>query len=183
MGSPVAIADGAIGYRVEITNNGDQVTHNVALSYTPPTGVNVLNSTPPAQPFGQRLEWRLGNLPPGTTSVVEVNCRATVPGSVRSAFIATSTEVARVEGRPAPTEVRADALAVRMTGPETVEVGREARFVIEVTNNGAPPLVNVTAADTFEPGLAHAAGERAQSSAQSRSFSRDKRSSLQFRLT
>src|SRR5207249_4795950 len=47
-----------------------------------------------------------------------------------------------------------------MTGPETVEVGREAKFLIDVTNNGPMPLVNVTATDTFEPGLAHAAGER-----------------------
>ena len=36
-----------IGYRVEVTNNGDQTTHNVALSYTPPTGVGFLNSTSP----------------------------------------------------------------------------------------------------------------------------------------
>src|SRR5205814_10034887 len=73
LGTSAALADGAIGYRVEVTNNGDQITHNVALSYTPPTGVTVLNSTPAAQVFGQRLEWRLGDLPPGTTSLVEIN--------------------------------------------------------------------------------------------------------------
>ena len=162
LGTSAALADGAIGYRVEVTNNGDQVTHNVALSYTPPTGVTVLNSTPAAQVFGQRLEWRLGNLPPGTTSVVEVNCRATVAGSVRSTFLATSTEVARAEGR-ATTEVRTNALAVKMSGPETVEVGREAKFLIDVTNSGPLPLVNVMATDTFEPGLAHSAGERSPS--------------------
>jgi uncharacterized repeat protein (TIGR01451 family) len=109
LGSSAVAADGAIGYRVEVTNNGDLVTHNVALSYTPPTGVAVLNSTPAAQVFGQRLEWRLGDLPPGTTSVVEINCRASVAGSVRSTFVATSAlcgVVYRHAARPAVPSAR-----------------------------------------------------------------------------
>src|SRR5439155_1512074 len=159
MGSSAALADGAIGYRVEVTNNGDLTTHNVALSFTPPTGINVLNSTPVAQPFGQRLEWRLGDLPPGTTSVVEVNCRAAVAGSVRGSFVATSSEVPRAE-HVVQTEVCTNALVVKMAGPEAAEVGREARFLVDVTNNGPTAVTNVTATDTFEPGLSHAGGER-----------------------
>src|SRR5262249_17281272 len=127
--------------------------------YTPPTGVTVLNSTPSAQVFGQRLEWRLGNLPPGSTSVVELNCRAAVTGSVRSSFVATSPEVPRAEGA-VRTDVRANALVVRMTGPESVEVGREAKFLVDVTNTGQTALTNVTATDTFDPGLLHTGGER-----------------------
>src|SRR5207302_648573 len=91
LGTSAALAEGAVGYRVEVTNGGDLTTHNVALSYTPPAGVTVLNSNPAAQFFGQRLEWRLGDLPPGTTSVVEVNCRAAIAGSLRSSFVATSS--------------------------------------------------------------------------------------------
>jgi uncharacterized repeat protein (TIGR01451 family) len=159
LGSSAVTADGAIAYRVEVTNGGDLVTHNVVLSYTPPTGVTVLNSTPAAQPFGQRLQWQLGDLPPGTTSVVELNCRASVAGAVRSAFVATSAEVPQAEAR-VTTDVRVNALVIKMMGPETVEVGREAKFLIDVTNTGGAPLTNVTATDTFDPGLAHAAGER-----------------------
>ena len=51
-------------------------------------------------------------------------------------------------------------LAVKMTGPDTAEVGREAKFLIDVTNNGPTPIANITATDTFDPGLAHSAGER-----------------------
>jgi uncharacterized repeat protein (TIGR01451 family) len=159
LGSSAALADGAIGYRVEVTNNGDLMTHNVALSFTPPTGVTVLNSTPIHQTFGQRLEWRIGDLPPGTTSVVEVNCRAAVAGSVRSNFLATSAEVPRTE-QGVQTEVRTNALVVKMVGPEAAEVGREAKFLIDVTNNGPTAVTNVTATDTFEPGLSHTGGER-----------------------
>ena len=112
-----------------------------------------------AQTFGQRLEWRLGDLPPGTTSVVEVNCRAAIAGSVRSTFMATSSEVPRTE-QVVQTEIRTNALVVKMVGPEAIEVGREAKFQIDVTNNGPTAVTNVTATDTFEPGLSHTGGER-----------------------
>lgn len=159
MGTGRATADGAIGYRVEVTNNGDLTTHNVALSFTPPTGVNFLNSNPAPQVFGQRYEWRLGDLPPGTTGVVELSCRATVPGSLRSSFVATSAEVPRVE-HIVKTDNPGSTLAVNMTGPDTVEVGRPAQFSVNVTNTGQTALTNVTLTDTFDPGLAHPEGQR-----------------------
>jgi uncharacterized repeat protein (TIGR01451 family) len=159
LGTTAVTADGAIAYRVEVTNSGDLVTHNVVLNYTPPTGVAVLNSTPTAQVFGQRLQWQLGDLPPGTTSVVEINCRASVAAAVHSTFVATSAEVPQAEGR-VTTDVRMNALVVKMTGPEAVEVGREAKFLIDVTNTGSTPLTNVAATDTFDPGLSHSGGER-----------------------
>jgi uncharacterized repeat protein (TIGR01451 family) len=158
LGSSSVPADGAVAYRVEVSNSGDLVTHGVALSFTPPTGVTVLNSTPAAEVFGQRLQWRLGDLPPGTTSVVELNCRASVAGSVRSSFVATSAEVPTAEGR-VTTDVRVNALVVKMTGPETAEVGREAKFLVDVTNTGSTPLINVAAKDVFDPGLAHSGAE------------------------
>jgi uncharacterized repeat protein (TIGR01451 family) len=159
LGSSTIAADGAIGYRVEVTNNGDLPTRGVELSFTPPPGVAYLNSTPPAQPFGQRLVWRIGDLPPRTSSVVELNCRASQAGSIRSTFIATSADQLRHEDT-AVTEVRVNALSVRMNGPEVVPVGSEARFEIDVTNTGSVPLTNVTASDTFDPGLSHAGGEQ-----------------------
>jgi uncharacterized repeat protein (TIGR01451 family) len=159
LGSSTIAADGAVAYRVEVTNNGDLVTRGVELSFTPPPGVSFLNSTPAAQVFGQRLAWRMGDLPPRTTSVVELNCRASQAGSIRSTFIATSADQLRHEDT-AVTEVRVNALSVRMNGPEAVPVGSEARFEIDVTNTGNVPLTNVTASDSFDPGLAHAGGQR-----------------------
>jgi uncharacterized repeat protein (TIGR01451 family) len=51
-------------------------------------------------------------------------------------------------------------LEVKMTGPDAVEVGREARFFVDVTNTGQSALTNVTASDTFDLGLSHSGGER-----------------------
>jgi uncharacterized repeat protein (TIGR01451 family) len=159
VGSNNVTADGVIAYRVEVTNTGDLITRGVSLSYTPPTGVSLLNSTPAAQNFGQRHEWRLGDLAPRSTKFVEVNCRASVSASVRSCFKAVSADQLTAEGC-ANTDVRTNALSVKMTGPDAVEVGREAKFLIEVTNIGSTPLTNVTASDTFDPGLSHTQGER-----------------------
>src|SRR5439155_3117293 len=122
IGPSAVPSDGAIGYRVEVTNPGDLPTRNVDLNYTPPPGVTVLNSTPPYQIFGQRYQWRLGELPPRTTSVVEINCRAVAAGSIRSTFVATSPDAPESRG-VATTDVRINALSIKMTGPDSAAVG------------------------------------------------------------
>ena len=159
VGPSTVPADGAVGYRVEVTNSGDLPTRGVTVSYTPPTGVTLLNSTPAAQVFGQRYEWRIGDLPARTTSLVELNCRAAVAADVRSCFIAKSGDGLTAEGC-ATTRVFANALSVKLSGPDAVEMGREAKFLVEITNIGTTALSNITASDTFDPGLQHLQGER-----------------------
>jgi uncharacterized repeat protein (TIGR01451 family) len=159
LGTSTLTGEGALAYRVEVANSGDQVTRGVTLSFTPPAGVTVLNSTPPGQLFGQRWAWSLGDLAPGTTAVVEINARAAVSGSIRSTFVATSSDNLKAEGS-VTTEVQRNSLAVKMSGPDTVEVGREARFLIDVTNIGTRTLTNLTASDTFDAGLTHSEGGR-----------------------
>ncbi len=156
-GTSSALADGAISYRVEVTNGGDLVTRNVTLSFEPPPGVTLLNSSPAAQAFGQTYRWQIGDLPPGTTSVVELNCQVTVTASIRSVFRATSSDAPAAEGRVV-TEVFANAISVKMTGPETAAVGTEAKFLIDVTNIGRTTLTNLVASDTFEAGLVERGG-------------------------
>jgi uncharacterized repeat protein (TIGR01451 family) len=157
IGTGTVAADGAISYRVEVTNNGDLLTPGVVLSYTPPAGVTVLNSTPTAQVFGQRYQWTIGDLPARTTNVVELNCRASVAADVHSTFRAESSAGITAEGR-ATTRVFANALSVRMNSPDAVEVGREVQFLVDVTNTGSTTLTGVVASDNFDPGLAHTGG-------------------------
>jgi uncharacterized repeat protein (TIGR01451 family) len=158
IGPSTVAADGAVNYRVEVTNNGDLPTRGVVLSYTPPTGVTLLNSTPAAQAFGQRFQWTIGDLPGRTTVPIEVNCRAAVAADIRSCFRAESADGLSAEGC-ATTRVFANALSVRMTGPEAVEVGREAQFLVDITNTGSTTLTGLVATDTFDPGLSHVGGE------------------------
>jgi uncharacterized repeat protein (TIGR01451 family) len=82
-----------------------------------------------------------------------------VAASIRSTFTARSTDGLVAEGS-ATTEVFANALSVKMSGPDAVEVGREAKFLIDITNTGTRALTNISATDTFDPGLQHLQGER-----------------------
>jgi uncharacterized repeat protein (TIGR01451 family) len=157
LGPSSVSADGTVSYRVEVVNNGDLPTTGVIVNYTPPTGVTLLNSSPPAQVFGQRYQWRIGDLAPRTASTIEVNCRAAVAADIHSVFRANSANDMSAEGK-ATTRVFANALSVKMNGPESVEVGREAKFLIDITNTGTAPLTAVVASDSFDPGLSHVGG-------------------------
>jgi len=64
----------------------------------------------------------------------------------------------KAEGQAA-TKVFRQALAVRMNGPDSVEVGKKATFQIEITNTGNTVLKNVTMTDRFPAELVHADGE------------------------
>jgi uncharacterized repeat protein (TIGR01451 family) len=158
VGPSTVEADGAISYRVEVANTGDVPSQGVTLSYTPPPGLTVLNSNPTGQPFGQRLEWRLGDIPPGAAAAVEINCRATRAADIRSTFNARNSAGLTAESSVS-TRIVASALSLVMTGPESVEVGGTAQFRVEVTNTSSSPLTNVTVTDNFPPGLAHTARE------------------------
>lgn len=152
--------DGLLSYQVEVINTGDQLSQGVVLKFTPPTNVTVLNSSPSAEVFGNRLEWRLGDLQGRSRAVVKVNCRAAVDGDLRSTFMAaTSDGQLKAEG-VAATRVFRQALAVRMSGPDSVEVGKRATFQIEIQNTGSEVLRNVTLTDRFPAELVHADGQQ-----------------------
>ncbi len=151
--------DGTLSYRVEVANSGDLVARDVKLSFIPPRSVSVLSSVPQASPLGQTLAWRLGDMRPRSTTVVQINCRATMVADIRAAFRAESTERLVAEG-VVSTRVFASALLVRMTGPETVEVGQTAQFRIELTNTSRTAMTNVRVRDTYDPGLTEVNNKR-----------------------
>ena len=152
--------DGLLTYEVAVHNTGDQATQGVVLKFTPPTNVTVLNSSPTAEMYGNRLEWRIGDLQARGRAVVKVNCRAAVDGDLRSTFMAVTNDgTLKAEGTAA-TRVFRQALAVRMSGPDAVEVGKRATFQIEITNTGSEVLRNVTLTDRFPPELVHADGQQ-----------------------
>ncbi|WP_254509986.1 DUF11 domain-containing protein [Anatilimnocola floriformis] len=151
--------DGLLSYEVAVNNTGDQATQGVVLKFTPPSNVTVLNSSPSAEMYGNRLEWRIGDLQARGRASVKVNCRAAVDGDLRSTFMAvTSDGNLKAEGTAA-TRVFRQALAVRMNGPDAVEVGKRATFQIEITNTGSEVLRNVTLTDRFPAELVHADGQ------------------------
>ncbi|MGV3606457.1 MAG: hypothetical protein ACO1RA_08610 [Planctomycetaceae bacterium] len=153
LGTETAGVDGLLSYRVEVVNTGDTPAPAVQLSYTPPTGVQYLNSNPSGQPFGQRYVWNLGDLPPRAAAIVEVTCRAQrAADGVRSTFVAQSSDKLSAEGSVS-TRIFASQLVARMRGADQGVVGQKYQFTIDLQNTGSTPLTNVAVRDTFDSGL------------------------------
>jgi uncharacterized repeat protein (TIGR01451 family) len=164
-GPATADAEKPVTYRVEVSNTGDIPAPNVVLAYALPEGATLVGTNPPAQPFGNRLEWRLGDLPARSPpQAVEVTVAMRLQARYDHRFRATSMRGAEpvpelsAEG-VASTIVNRSALVVRMRGPKTAPVGGQATFLVEVENVSSLPATNVTLTDTFDPGLQHVSGQ------------------------
>lgn len=142
---------------VTIGNPGDVAARGVSLAYAMPAGVEVVSTEPAARPFGERVEWALGDLPPGGSQTIRVSARASVGGELRSCFVATSQDGLRAEQCLA-TRVQVQALRVQINGPGSVAVGGQATFQISVTNASDSPVQNVELVDQYGPGLRHERG-------------------------
>src|SRR6185436_5079867 len=114
--------------------------------------------TPSPGAFGQMLQWRLGDLQPGTSMVVDLNCRSSIASDIRAKFRVESAEKLTAESN-VNTKVFASALSVKSSSPARVEVGQFVEFKVEVTNTARTPLNNVAVTHNFEPGLTHKQGE------------------------
>jgi uncharacterized repeat protein (TIGR01451 family) len=152
---PATAAIGAtVTYRIEVSNPGDLVANDVALSDETPDNFTYLNSTPPAEVLGKRLSWRLGPLTAGQKQVVEVNFRAMRQGSV-----ANCAEVTAAGGLKASdcatTTVVAPTIDLDVTNPPEVAVGSDVTFEIAYTNRSQMTASGLIIKDRFGPGLEH----------------------------
>ena len=158
-GTESVAVDGTAAFRVEVSNPGDLATRNVTLAVNVPALLRFTSSTPPAEMFGSRLQWRLGDLNPRETRTLDLNCRAVREGDVRLCAQAQADGKLTAEGCTS-LQIMAPAVEVRFVNPpQTAKVGERVRFDIEVVNVSSRRLTNVVARDTFEPGLQHATGE------------------------
>jgi uncharacterized repeat protein (TIGR01451 family) len=153
-GPESANVDSNVTYRVEVSNPGDMTSSNVTLDDVIPPSLTYVSSTPPGQPFGNRIQWRLGDLPAQSTSTVEIICRTLRNADLRNCVTVQSAEGLVAEACVA-TRIFTPSLSLRMTGPSQAEVGSEVEFRIEVGNVGKDPLTNVTLTDRFDAGLEH----------------------------
>ena len=61
-GPPTGAVDSTLVYRVEVHNPGDIPTRDVVVQDVLPPNLQFVSSNPPAQMFGNRAQWRLGDL-------------------------------------------------------------------------------------------------------------------------
>ncbi|HEV7281445.1 MAG TPA: hypothetical protein VGN57_14690 [Pirellulaceae bacterium] len=156
---PAEVQAGApFDMNVTVGNPGDVAARGVSLAYAIPAGVEIVSTEPASRPFGERVEWALGDVPAGGAQTIRVSARATAGGELRSCFVATSQDGLRAEQCLA-TRVQVQALQVRVTAPpDSVPVGGQATFQISVTNVSGAPVQNVELIDQYGPGLRNEQG-------------------------
>jgi len=150
--------DSTATIRVDVTNIGEAKAESVVVSDVLPMGIRFLNSDPPAQVFGDRVQWQIGDLEAGKSRVIEFHCRAERTGGfehhlqarARNASTAEEHIVARVTDQPLELHVR---------GPETARVGDQVQYRIVARNVGSQPLTNVIVYDAFDLGFVHEEAE------------------------
>ena len=160
MTGPAELAlDATATFRIELANPGDLVTRNATISVPLPPILRFLNSNPAAEVFGARVQWRIGDLGPRDTRVIELNCRAVRDGRVSLCAQAQAEGNLATEACTSVT-ISVAALEVRFIDPPTkARVGDQVSFNVEVANTGTVRMGNVVARDSFESGLVHAGGE------------------------
>jgi len=150
--------DTAATYRIEVSNPGDLAARNVLVSAVIPPFLKFLTSNPTAERFEPRVEWRLGDLSPRETRVLELQCRAVREGNVRLPVEATGDGGLKAAGF-ANTRTSMPALDVRFEqSPTEAKVGELVLFSVVVRNVGSVRLTNVEVRDRFDPGLEHRYG-------------------------
>jgi uncharacterized repeat protein (TIGR01451 family) len=164
-GPATADAEKPVTYRVEVSNTGDIPAPDVVLAYAVPEGCAVVGSNPPAQLFGNRLEWRLGNVPARSAAqAIEVTVAMKLQARYDHRFRATSMRGAEASAEltaegVASTVVNRSALVIRMRGPQTAPIGGTATFLAEIENVSSLPATGIMLTDTFDAGLEHVTGQ------------------------
>jgi uncharacterized repeat protein (TIGR01451 family) len=121
-------------FKVTVTNAGRATARAVVVEDTLPKGLDFLNSKP-STAGDNPLVWKLGDLPPGETRVVEYQAVAKEVGKLPGKAIvrAQGGLVREVAGT---VQVGEPALAVRKAGPKQRLVGRPATYILTVSNPG-----------------------------------------------
>ena len=148
-----------ITYRADVSNAGDIVAHRVVASTSVPPNMTFLQSNPPAKVVGNLLTWELNDLPPNSVRTIQILCRPERNATVRFAMKIESAD--QLQGRPmaaetyVETRVFSSGLTLKMTGPNSAQVGQRVTFELEIGNTGLEPLNNIVIRDRLPAGLEH----------------------------
>jgi uncharacterized repeat protein (TIGR01451 family) len=145
--------NGVATYRIEVSNPGDIATRGAVVHVEFPAALKYINSRPSGQLFGNRIEWRLGDLPPRQVQYLELSFQALNSGEFNLLARATSPDTQEARSA-AMTRIVESGLAVQFIDPPaTATVGGRADFNFQVTNTGGVPINNIVVLDTFDAGL------------------------------
>ena len=144
-------------YQIQVSNPGNVVTRGVVVKDEAPAGLVILGSNPPFEQFGQLHQWPLGDLAPGQTQQITVQCRMEFDRTVRYGFRAESVDGLNARD-DVETSVQLPAIALDIRGPEQAQVGERVTYEVHVRNTSGRDLSDVVISDIYDLGLEQTEG-------------------------
>lgn len=136
-----------------VQNTSKSAVRSVMTEAIIPEGLALIEAKPPAMEGSETPTWTFGELKPGETRTVAMKVIPRQRGDVRlDAFV-------RMTGFSSSAfSVQEPMLSVEVSGPETVEVGQQAGYVVKVSNPGTGLANNVVIQAAIPEGLEHRSG-------------------------
>lgn len=155
LGPQLAESGAPANFRIEISNPGDIAARDVEISDVLPPGLTLTGANPQPQVLGDRLTWRIAELPPHSAQAIDLVCTASGKGDIRHCASARTADGLTAENCVV-TRVYLKSLGVDMKGPQVANVGDTVQYQVTITNRGSSPVNNVVISDRFDPGFQHA---------------------------
>jgi uncharacterized repeat protein (TIGR01451 family) len=140
-------------FAVRVQNHGQRAAQNVQIHDEVPLGTELVGTAPRATVSGATMVWNLGTLSPGEERTVEMELLPTEEGELGSVAMVTMAAQASAKSRCTRPE-----LALRLTSPPQVHLGKQQIVQIEVSNPGSGEASNVLLLETIPAGVSHQAG-------------------------
>ena len=145
----------AFNYRLEITNPGDQIARDVVVSTSEIEGqATFISSNPKPAQYGQRYEWKLGDIAPGPQpKVIDIQLRSDQRGPLRICYQVESQSDQIETEACAETEIVVPCIGLKINGPTQVRAGESFNYTFDITNQCERPLENVMVTLQHDAGL------------------------------
>ncbi|MCA9067444.1 MAG: DUF11 domain-containing protein, partial [Planctomycetaceae bacterium] len=139
-----------------VKNTGDAAARNVSVLAMFPKAARLLQTTKPAPSVtGEQLQWKLGELAPKQSKVIQIHLIPTTRESLNASAVVHFTAAAATVFK-----VQEPMLQVALKGPKEVQVGDPASQIIQVTNPGTGTARNVEIKALIPEGLEHPQGKK-----------------------
>ena len=136
-----------------VQNTSKSAVRSVMTEAIIPDGLELVEAKPPAMEGSEMPTWTFGELKPGETRTVAMKVIPRQRGDVRLDAFVRMTGVSSSEF-----SVQEPMISVEVSGPETVEVGQQAGYVVKVSNPGTGLANNVVIQAAIPEGLEHRSG-------------------------
>lgn len=138
---------------VKLRNVGQRPADDVKVTDEIPQGTQLVGTSPQAESTGGVITWSLGSLSPGEERSLEIELMPVEEGEIGSVAKVTFASQASVKTRCTRPQ-----LAVRLSSPTEVLVGRQQPITIELHNPGTGDATGVMLLENVPDNVSHQAG-------------------------